>query len=193
MPSQNWLSAQIIGAVLGQKYVNEIYFLDQEPGRTLLELATLIKNNWTQAMRPLQSSRLVYNSIFLKRVGGGTEGYLLQHEGLACTGHVSMMPLQCSVVWTLRTGFAGQSNRGRTYVGCVPFEHYGFDGLWNSGMTSGHASVIAYLLSVFSGGLPNRLSWVVYSRKLDQVRAITSVQTRTVPYTQRRRNFNYGA
>lgn len=95
-------------------------------------------------------------------------------------------PPQCAVVYSLLTGFAGASRRGRIYW---PALAPAIDGSFKSTLARGSgldvintAILIQDALETFAPG-----AWGVYSPKLDVVTPVTSVRAGDVIDTQRRR------
>lgn len=115
-----------------------------------------------------------------------------------------MMPTQCAMVCTLRTGIAGRSRRGRLYLGGF-LETAHADSAWSLVRTNAIQQYFDDLVAAIgSGGSNPDYEWGVWSRTLggedpgpyDLVagfRPITEVVCRRTVYTQRRRTVGVGA
>jgi hypothetical protein len=139
---------------------------------------------------------VLYDRLDIRRLdtGGETVTIAWTDTGQDTTGAVVGDPIDpgSCLGFTLRTGLGGKSNRGRLYLGGVG--RLGLDAYstaWD--LTTSPGSTFAGAGQEFLDQLAsNSLLWSVFSRKLDQPRAITSIQPRTSILSQNQRARRYG-
>lgn len=172
------------------------------PGSTLIQTAGDL-GTWAAALGPVMTTTL-----------GGTLGSALSSQGrltlistyyyptttanAAAVGSfvtstsgssTAALPLQTAVVASLRTPFAGRSNRGRFYWPLLGIP-VGITGRLSGANTSALATAVATMLNSIAGAAPasSVLEPAVVSAVQDTVTSVTSVDVGDVPDTQRRRS-----
>lgn len=157
-------------------------------------LGTAIKSSFTSS----GLGALIHNTVTLANVGirdlrtANTAEFLDSGAAVAGTGANDILPLQISIVVTLRTAFAGRSFRGRVYV-C------GFNENQNSvtGAYGGGAGPVTFITGVQSALVASSLNLGVIHRPTEAplpvtagfITPVTSIVMRdSVWDTQRRRS-----
>jgi hypothetical protein len=128
---------------LGHQFMNTYAFtMKSSPDPTDAD-ATSLANGFKEISRVTQSNNITYQTWSLRQLyGGGVT--VIQDEcrrdgGIVLEGNFSgsvvggsstdMLPPQCALVWTIRTGLAGRRRRGRSYVFGFP-ESQQIAGTW---------------------------------------------------------------
>jgi hypothetical protein len=186
-------------------------------------------NALKEAFRPQQHGTITYTSwSFSQLYGGGvtvvqdqcrrTPG--LQMAGLfggSLSGGLASgdaLPPQCSLVWTLLTGYAGRRRRGRSYVFGLP-EGAQTNGLWTTTVNTTSKAALATILGLYgvsgtdpqfqlgvwsertaSGCVPNPSGKGLVNLETPRPELafmrMTGYTVRDVVYTQRRRTLGVG-
>lgn len=156
------------------------------------EIASRLNTSWAAAapnLRSLMSTRGTLRNVSVYSYANTGPAFASANAPLTTpiAGlNSATAPPQCAVVYSLLTGFAGASRRGRIYW---PAPNPEVDGSFKSTRARGSALdvintaiLIADALETFAPG-----AWGVYSPTLDVVTPVTSVRAGDVIDTQRRR------
>jgi hypothetical protein len=175
----------------GQTLQNGYYFSNKDEmdsnaiQGSLVTLVDTFKNNVLSYIKAFTSQELVYRSIIahcvVPREGPIVEEILETHAG---TQTFESLPSYCAAILTLRSGFGGKSNRGRSFYSgiCAGF---GTGGQLDND-SFGQLKVLGdQLLNIF--GDPNffsNLNYVIFSRTLSEDPEISEVSDWTKPVKQ---------
>lgn len=194
----------IKGTLLSQQYVNVWHAQLTGAGSTVQDA---IDDIMTTFYSPLLTSDLTNQmSLTVASCRLYADPVELYDAALAATGAQGGEPLppQCAGVFTLKTGLAGRSRRGRLYLG-GHLELYQASGQWTGAyVTALQARANAMVALAGIGGTSPDWRWGVWSKKLGEpspglyntgagFRTIKEVVFRPVVYTQRRRTIGVGA
>lgn len=186
--------------VRGDQAVNTFGFKAISAGATLTNLSTafktaLVKNTSGGILYPL-SSNAETTSLFVRDVQPGTAAEV-ENDYPAVLGAIAGDPLppQVAAVITWRTGLAGRSFRGRTYLPFID-ESTSSDGTVSAPQITRMETVITQMLTVFGpSGSDANWQFVIISEeaagapRVPKVgSAVTAGLARPILYTQRRRN-----
>lgn len=138
-------------------------------------MITEFSNFWSSATSATDFDQYGYTG------GGAASSH--GHASLSVTGAGSaVLPYQCCVVMTLRTGLPGRSYRGRMYWPATGTAISNTTGLLNTGLVNNCVDALATFFGALTGGTA-----VVVSQTNTTMQEVTSVDADYVPDTQRRR------
>jgi len=166
-------------------------------------IATAAERFWF-LVSPIQGNDYLYQTMIIKRMTpiALDERRVIPttvSSGSALGGSVNNT---LSIIFTLRTGTAGKSHRGRIYFGGVPVGFLGTDqNLLNTSGAVATAAVAANLVSEFGpSGTNTALAMGIYSRVIGGIhpftvagwQQISGIDVQTVLGNQRRRRVGVG-
>jgi hypothetical protein len=120
----------IQATALGSVFMNTYAFtMRSTPDPTDADAVT-VANALKDLARPLQSNNVTYQTWQLRQLYGGgvtvVQDECRRDGGLSLEGNFTgtvagavatdMLPPQCALVWTIKTGLTGRRRRGRSYV-----------------------------------------------------------------------------
>jgi len=165
-----------------------------------LAVASDVATAWctTDSFIDCQVQDWLYTNIAVRRLDVPTDTVIVENgdSGMEDNGNVVGDPVDpgSCLGFSLRTGVAGKSNRGRIYLGGVGRGALdSFSTAWD--FTTSPGSTFVNAADVFQGALEGGsfgFSWAVYSRLLQSTRHITSVVARSSILSQNPRARRYG-
>lgn len=192
------------GTLLGQQYVN-IFHGQLISGAG--DITGLVHALETDLYTPLLASLGDAWSLSLARCTKMAYPEEVFEHALSLVGAISVqeeLPPQCSLVVTWRTGYAGRSRRGRTYLAGFT-ENNAANGEWGTGAVSLWQGYVDDFVAAYGlGGTSADYQFGVWSEKLGHptlttysvangYRPITAGVVRPIVYNQRRRTIGVGA
>jgi len=155
-----------------------------------------LRDHWLDVYKNLMVAETVLISLHGEEMvsggGGDVSNLLLSMVGGA--GSDVRVPLMMSLVLQLRTGLGGRHNRGRIFVpgSSVAFTQ---NGLYTGAYLATVTPICTTLEGRWTGGSPT-YGWnlVIWTRGdfASSGRAVTTIQPRATPGTQRRRELGVG-
>lgn len=154
------------------------------------ELKNLFQSNVLSSAKALVGSDTVFQKVTTYEYSGGVNTAAWQSTAAIASGTGtsvgSSLPLQTSLVVSLRTATPGRSGRGRMYFPCTAF-NLSSHLVVNSGVLALANAVAAYFSAInASATIPNAVAAVVSDAR-SSIYPITSVLVDDKPDTQRRR------
>lgn len=181
----------------GQILQNVLHFRkDDYVTADLAALCTNFRDHWLDAIGPAYVAEVQYLSLHAEQLasGGGGDVYDLVLSSNGAGGSDTRVPLQLAMVVQLRSGLAGRRNRGRFYLFGITCNWLA-SGIWNP---TNLATVQGYLNTLSGRWLAGTedYGWrLVIHGKDDgpsESRDVITLQARSLPGTQRRRQVGVG-
>jgi len=182
---QGTLQGQIVNNVIHLRDSNDLV----SPAGVVFELKTY----FLAYLKTVQSDKVAWNLIMVKNLSvASQETYQGSFTNIVGTLGGIVHPNFSAVLWSLRTGLADRSHRGRLYIAGVVSSQAG-DGYLTSAYQTSNQTAITNLLTRYGiGNTQSNMEWGVYSRKLSTFSPITNIVLRTNVMVQRRRNIGVG-
>lgn len=191
------------GLIGGSTCENVVHYRALTPLVTDAAIATAAERFWFFA-QVMQSSDYVYSQMVIKRMTPIQLDASIVFPVTVAHGAVGSAGVnnQVAMVFTLRTGTAGKSHRGRIYLGGIPAAYTGADGNTISGTGIGASTAMATgLLAEFGpSGTSTALRLGIYSRSIGGIhpfslagwQQVNGIDAQAVFGAQRRRRLGRG-
>lgn len=167
----------------GQQVQNVLFIAKPEPFDALATAAS-IRAVWESTVMPFLTNNVILTEVQVTDYSapGGATG--AASSGVAGSSTSSALPPNCTIALSWRTGLAGRSYRGRTYLPGIGEDKVSSGGVIDSSFVT---SLLGMGTALIAAMASEDAVMVVASRKLGSGQTITSCIVDPTVDTQRRR------